>query len=285
MKTALSGQYLFFGLFLIFAQFEILGQSSEDIRLRRRRVLLEKSRKKAIERMKKIKKDSRFDSFYDPKFNYSKFEARVTDRDDTGAIFKLSAGFRNVKFFRSGDQFYFRLKSRRGKDCSATIRSVEKGYFIAYVKEISSCTKRGEIMRRGTLLSCESEVLAKRVREASLFRLVLLNRRKNFFSQLNDMNHFIWSFDQEKMQAVAKYDRKIVLLEQEKEKAIEDLYTKKKDSIRLQRELAKKIDELDRDLSYYQVEKDEARKNRWRLDHDSGVPVGKRPSEIKYREF
>ena len=52
------------------------------------------------------------DSFYDPKHDYSTFTGRVTDRDDTASIVKISSENRNIKFFRSGDMVRFRLASK-----------------------------------------------------------------------------------------------------------------------------------------------------------------------------
>ena len=39
------------------------------------------------------------DSFYDKTFDYSKFSGRVTDRDATASIVKVSSETKNVRFF------------------------------------------------------------------------------------------------------------------------------------------------------------------------------------------
>lgn len=221
------------------------------------------------------------DSFFDPEFDYSSFMARVTDRDKTGNIIKLFSDNKNVKFFRSGDEVRFRVSHKETKMCRGYVRSVENQYFILYVQDLYECWKEGEYFRRGALLQMRSIVLATRVRDASLYRVVLLNRRADFFSQLNDTNHFIWSYDQERVKTAAEYDKKIIELQKAKQRALELLVVRKSDSIKIQKELTYRVDQLDKDLDFYMIEKSDADDDRWNKDHDLGKPVGKRPPEIK----
>ena len=217
------------------------------------------------------------DSFFDPKYDYSTFTARVTDRDDTNAIVKVSSENKNIKFFRSGDQLRFRLAAQKTKYCRGYIRSVEKNYFVLYVQDITLCWGNNDYFRRGSLLLVKSDTLTSRVRDASTFRIVLLRRRADFYKQLNDVNHFVWSYEQEKIRLAADFDEKITALKQAKQKAMDMLKTKKKDSIDLQKELSYRLDKLDNDLEFYRVDKDEPKIDRWHLDHDLGKPVTDRP--------
>jgi len=224
------------------------------------------------------------DSFFDPKYDYSEFTGRVTDRDDTNSIFKISSENRNIKFFRSGDLVKFRLASKDTKSCMGYVRSVEEDYFVMFVKDITKCWGLQKYFRRGAMLVFESGTLASRVRDASTFRIVLLKRRRDFYKQLNDVNHFVWSYDQEKVKLAAEFDEKIAALKQAKIEGIDMLQTKKKDSINLQRELSYRLDKLDKDLEFYRIDKDEPKIDRWHLDHDLGKPVGKRPRGIKFKD-
>ncbi|MBT3584224.1 MAG: hypothetical protein HN509_04925 [Halobacteriovoraceae bacterium] len=220
------------------------------------------------------------DSFYDPKFDYSKFSGRVTDRDASGNLIKISSEQQNIKFFRSGDvvEFYVANRSSHNR-CRGFVRNVEKGYFTLYVGDIYSCWKQEEFFRRGTLIVFRSGQLGARVKDASIYRVVLLKRRKDYFKQLHGVNHFIWSYNQQKVLTAADYDKKIVELQKGKQRALEMLLVKKKDQILLQRELSRRLDSLDRDLEFYRIEKDEVLVDRWHLDHDLGLPVGRRPQE------
>ena len=79
------------------------------------------------------------------------------------------------------------------------------------------------------------------------------------------------------MKVAAEYDEKITALRQAKQKALDMMITKKQDSINLQRELGVRLDELDKDIEFYRIDKDDPKIDRWHLDHDLGKPVAKRP--------
>ena len=222
------------------------------------------------------------DSFYDIKTDYSRLSGRVTDRDATNNILKVSSENSNAKFFKSGDYLEFTtVKDKNSDRCKGYIRSVEPGYFVMYVSDLHPCWKQGTYFRRGTLLSIYSRTLAKRVKDAAIYRLVLLKRRKDYFKQLNGINHFLWAFDQEKVQVSAEYDKKILQLQKRKQKSLENLVSKRRDQMVLQKEVIKQLDVLDRDLDHYRIEKNELYVDRWHLDHDMGLPVGKRPQDLK----
>ena len=222
------------------------------------------------------------DSFFDPEFDYSQFTGRVTDRDKTTHILKVSSENKNTRFFQTGDKLNFRMASKKTKMCDSTVRSVEKGYFIMHVSDWEPCFSKGEYFRRGSMLVFYAPNLTERVRNAALYRLLLMKRRKDFFNQLNDINRFIWSYNQQRVKEVADFDQKIIALQREKQRALEDLLAKKEENIKLQKELVLRIDRLDRDLEIYRVDKSEPMIDRWHLDQDLGLPVEKRPSKIRY---
>lgn len=224
-----------------------------------------------------------FDSFFDPGFDYSRFFGRVTDKDPTGQIYKIESETKNVRFFKVGDYISFHVEgSDDSKDpCRAYVRDVEKEFFVIYVEDIRTCWRRDAYFRRGSRLRMTSEKLAQRVRDASLFRVLLLRRRKDFFTQLNGINRFVWSFEQQKVQVAAEYDRRIAEMQAQKQKALDQLLSKKADQIRLQRELGQNLDEIDNDLEFYRIEREELALDRWEHDHDLGLPVGDRPQQAK----
>ncbi len=250
-----------------------------------------KKRKEALSRTKveapnlgPTLEDQIRDSFFDPKFDYATFTGRVTDRDDTNSIVKISSENKNIKFFRSGDLVRFRLAAKNSRNCRGFVRSVEKDYFVLYVQNITLCWGSGKYFRRGAMLVFNSKALASRVRDASTYRIVLLKRRRSFYKQLNDTNHFVWSYEQEKIKVAAEYDEKITMLRQAKQKAMDMMATKKKDSINIQRELAYRLDHMDEDLEFYRIDKDEPKIDRWHLDHDLGKPVNHRPKASYYTD-
>jgi hypothetical protein len=224
------------------------------------------------------------DSFYDSKFDYSQFSARVTDRDATTSIVKISSESRNVKFFRAGDLVEFKIQNNRNGDfCQGYVRSIEENYFVMFVKDLFPCFPKEEYFRRGTALVMKSEKLAIRMREASIYRASLLNKKKDFMLQLNDVNEFVWNFEEKKIQVAADYDQQIAEIEKQKLKALGQLLSDKNDKMRLQRELAYRLDNIDKELSFYRIEKVEPLFDRWHLDHDLGYPVYERPEEIRPR--
>lgn len=234
--------------------------------------------------LKKVILEER-DSFFDNDRDYRNFTGRVTDRDETSNILKVSSENGNIKFFRAGDLIRFSVaKQDQERMCEGFVRSVEEGYFVIYVKDIYPCWKKKEYFRRGTLLVFNSQKLFRRVQDASTYRVVLIKRRRDFFNQLNQVNHFLWSFDQQKVLTSAEYDKKILELEKAKEKAMELLLHKKQDQIRLQKELAFRLDELDKDLEFYRIDNHDLLVDRWHLDQNLGLPVGRRPQKFKKKE-
>lgn len=218
----------------------------------------------------------------DPNIDYERFSGRVTDKDDSARVFKIHVENNNTKFFRAGDSVEFKLNLKENRSsCKAFVRSVEDFHFTIYVESLAPCFSSTEYFRRGTVLNFYSKTLALRVFEASKYREQLIVRKEDFLKQLNDINHFLWTFDQQKVKTAAEYDEEISRLQREKRKAVDDMITLKQERLVLQNELMKKLNELDESLLFYRVERQELMTDRWQLDHDQGLPVGHRPQDIK----
>lgn len=224
------------------------------------------------------------DSFYDQDFDYSLFSGRVTDRDKTASIVKVSSENNNIKFFRAGDLVEFKIQSTpKTEYCQGFVRSIEENYFVLYLKDLVPCYGKDDYFRRGTVLNMKSDRLAQRVREASVYRASLINKKKDFMQQLNGINGDIWNFEEQKIQVAADYDRKIAEMEKAKTKALDELLTHRNDQIKLQRELAFRLDNIDKELVFYRLEKEDLLIDRWHMDHDLGYPVYERPEEVRPR--
>ena len=221
-------------------------------------------------------------SSIDPNVDYENFIGRVTDKDKTGRILKIQVENNNTKFFRAADEVYFRINSMPSEmACKATIRSVEDFYFIIYVSDLTKCWPENRYFPRGMQLNFESKTLAQRVFTASKYREVLIQRKEGHLKQLNKINNFLWTYDQQKMKTAAEFDEKINELQQKKQLAIDNLLQEKQESLLLQVELVKKLDALDESLKHYKVERQEPITDRWNLDHDLSLPVGQRPQALK----
>lgn len=218
----------------------------------------------------------------DPSVDYERFTGRVSDKDDSSRVFKVHVENNNTKFFRAGDKVLFKLNMNEKRDfCTGFVRSVEDFHFTIYVESLAPCYSTEEYFRRGTVLNFYSKVLGGRVFEASKYREQLILRKEDFLKQLNDINHFLWTFDQEKVKTAADYDERINKLQREKRKALDDMISLKQERLVLQNELMKKLNELDESMLFYRVERQELMTDRWQLDHDAGLPVGQRPQSIK----
>lgn len=218
----------------------------------------------------------------DPNVDYERFSGRVSDKDDSARIFKIQVENNNSKFFRAGDQVMFKVNMKDNRDyCKGFVRNVEDFYFTIFVESLAPCYSSTEYFRRGTVLNFYSKTLALRVFEASKYREQLILRKEDFLRQLNDINNFLWTFDQQKVKVAADYDDQINKLQREKRKALDDMISLKQERLVLQNELMKKLNELDESLLFYRVERQELMTDRWELDHDQGLPVGQRPQEIK----
>ncbi len=217
----------------------------------------------------------------DTHINYAEFTGRVSDKDDAGRIFKVHVENNNSKFFRAGDSLYFRVQGKEDDQrCKGFVRNVEDNYFSMHVENLSPCWKEG-YFRRGTVLNFDSKVLEGRVFEAMKYRELLIIRKDDFLKQLNGINNFLWTFDQQKVKVAANYDEQILEMQRAKQKALDDLIQQKQEQLTLQTELMRRLTEMDASLKYYQVERRELLTDRWNLDHDQALPVGQRPQDLK----
>ncbi len=223
------------------------------------------------------------DSFFDPNFNYGKFSGRVTDIDQSSSILKISSESKNIKFFKASDPIQFRLSKDDYKNlfCEGFVRSVEENYFILYASNLSSCTTDVEYFRRGMVLVFHSPKLQERVKEASIHRSSLLQKKKDFLMELNSINQDVWSYEEKKVQISAEFDRKIAIIQKEKRDALAFHLAKNKDHITLQKELIYRLDTIDQEIQFYRVEKDAPLYDRWHLDQNLGVPVYERPEPLR----
>lgn len=228
------------------------------------------------------------DPFFDPQFDYSEFPGRVTDRNREKTIFKVSSENKNVRFFKPGDKLSFTVKDMmrfQNVKCKAYIRSVEDGFFVMYAQDTGMCFKSDFLFRRGTQVNFFSEVLAKRVYEASVYRKSLLKRRIDFMRQLNEINNYLWSFDERKAITAADFDKKIIQLQKEKEQALDKMIIGKKDKVRLQKKLIDELNRLDEDIKFYRPTRHELLTDRWNMGYDLGLPLGRRPQKIKQKDI
>ncbi len=230
-----------------------------------------------------VSKDYR--GFIDPKIDYTHFSGRVSDKDETGRVLKIKVENNNTKFFKNGDYLEFHLANESSDDlCVGYVRTTEDFYFTMYVQDFSSCFKKeNNYFRRGTILRFKSDILAQRVFEGSKMREMLLIKKDDFLKQLNDINHFFWSFDQEKIKVTAQYDQQLNELRELKRKAIGRLLDKKKEYMDTQVLLMSQLNKLDEEIHFYRVERQEKFIDRWNGDHDTGLPFGQRPMAMKQK--
>ena len=221
-------------------------------------------------------------NFIDRRVDYSNFMGRVTDKDDTGRILKVKVQNNNSKFFKAGDIVYFKVNNHGNKSfCKASVRAIEDFYFSIYVQDFEACWGQDKYFPRGTQLNFKSDLLATRVLEGSEYRKLLILRKEGFLTQLNGINNFLWTFDQQKLKVAIEFDKRINELRREKQLALDDLLGKKQESLRLQKELVSKLDTIDQSLDHYKVERQDYLIDRWNMDHDQDLPVGRRPQKIK----
>jgi len=214
--------------------------------------------------------------------DYSKFFGRITDRNIRGDIIKIHTENPNIKLFQAGDIAKFFLASKQDRSpCVSYVRDVEDNYLVVSVKNLKQCWGEFRGIRRGAILKIESQVLAKRIVDAGVFREVLIKRKNDYLKQLSDVNKFLLNFKQNKVKEVARIEQEIIQLQERKLKKINELNIKRKDFIHLQRELNFRLDKLDDDIDSYRIERVELLRDRWARDLDFGRPYSNRPQDIK----
>jgi hypothetical protein len=221
--------------------------------------------------------------FIDPNVDYSRFVGRVTDKDDTGRILKVKTENNNSKFLKAGDLVYFKVNNQDlGRFCKASVRTIEDYYFSMYVQDFSACWDMKKYFLRGLQLNFKSKLMEDRVFEASKYREILILRKEGYLSQLSEINHFLWTYDQQKLKTAADYDKRVNAILREKQLALDNLIQTKQENLLLQTEVVMKLDSLDESLDHYKVERQEYLTDRWHLDHTSEkMPFSRRPLRLK----
>ena len=204
------------------------------------------------------------------------FTARMTDRDDSLRTLKMSSENSYTRFFKKGDALQFHLPRKKDRRCDGFIKGAEEGFFVVSVKNLDSCWDKSEYFRRGTLLTIYSPKLRSRVFGAKNYKLILKGRRDDHLKQLNEINHFIWSYDQQRIQLAASFDEQIIAIEKERQEALRELTNRKRDSTRLQQSLTYQLDKLEKDLSFYNVEKEDLLVDKQHLYDPFGLPIVKK---------
>lgn len=218
----------------------------------------------------------------DPNVDYETFMGRVSDRSDNGRTVKVHVENNNTKFLNAGDKLRFKVANQPAYSfCNATVRTSEDNYFVMYVEDFEACWGRDRYFPRGLMLNFTSRIMATRVLEASKFREILVLRKESHLKQLNEINHFLWTYNQQRIKTAAEYDEQINELQRQKQQALDNLLQRKQEGILLQTELVRKLDEMDKSLDHYKIEREEHMLDRWNLDHDSALPVGERPQRVK----
>ena len=152
-----------------------------------------------------------------PNEDYSKFYGRITDRNNKGDILKIHTENANIKLFQAGDVTKFYLASRLEESpCVGYVRDIEDNYLVISVNNIEQCWNKFGGIRRGSILKFDSEILAKRIVDAGVFREVLIKRKNDYLSQLKEVNNFLLNFKQSKVKEISRIEQEIVKLEEMK---------------------------------------------------------------------
>lgn len=216
--------------------------------------------------------------FLDPNIDYSKFVGRVTDRDSSGQVIKIKTENNNIKFFRSGDAVNFSLARKGDYSCQGYVRGLEDYYVALYVVNIQKCLpEEMQPLRIGSELDLQSKVLQERILYGSQYRMVLLKMHKDLLYQLNDLNNSLVNYQNQRLQTSALYDKEINNLKRAKQQALDKLLWQQEEKVKAQSELKKRLTEINENIKFYQIEREEYITDRWHLDQDLGLPVENRP--------
>jgi hypothetical protein len=214
-------------------------------------------------------KDKGYLRLLDPEIDYSKLKGRVTDKRKNGRLIRIYTEHNNGKFLKTGDLVSFSLKKADASQCFGIVRETENFYITLRIRNFVDCTDSEKFVRAGTLLYFDSEVLKKRIYQAAKLRYQLLQRREKLAEKKKRIRRFIWSYDQQKMKTSAGYEQLILKKSREKQVALDDHLTRKKDSITLARELKRKLNQIDFDLRFYHVDRTELMADKLKVPRDS----------------
>lgn len=217
---------------------------------------------------------------FDPKFDYSTFIGRLTDRNIQNNILKIKFENNNIKYFRAGDALKFKIPKINNDFCLANIQDVEDHYLTIYTGDLSLCWDKESVFRRGMQIFFQSTTLHERVNQAYEFRQTFLKQKEDFLLQLNSINNFLYTFKEHQIQKAAIYDKKIAKIQQEKQQALDNLLAEKENKIELQKALVKKVRWVKEQIRYYEVHRIEPIIDKWNQDQNIGLPVVSKPPNI-----
>lgn len=216
-------------------------------------------------------------SIFDPQFDYSHFLGRLTDRDKLSNTLKIKVETSNIRFLRSADALKFSIPTINTNFCQANVQDIQESngnYLTIYTPDIKACWDDNDhLLRRGMQISFVSPTLQERVVAAEQMRQVYIKQKEDFLIQLNSINNFLYTFNEQITHAVSNYDKKLHQLQQERQQQIDQLLSDKENKIKIQKELVKKVEWIKNQLKYYQIERIEPVLDRWNQDLKTGFPV------------
>ncbi len=213
--------------------------------------------------------------------DYAYFIGRMSDRVDDNQFLKIATQEGNIIFFRSGDPLQFKInRNDKKKWCQAKVSRAESGFLSIEVLSFD-CVSKAKMLRRGSILHFYSPQLSERVQEVAQTRQQLIQKKADFLGQLSEINQFLWTYEERRLQVAAQYEKQIVELLKQKRQALNEILVKKKDKIELQSQLQTELKSLDGQLKYYRIERQEQLFDRWNADQDSGLPFKRRPQKLE----
>ena len=214
---------------------------------------------------------------YDSEQDYSRFSGRVTDKDDAERTLKIQARTKNIRFLKIGDLLTFsinNIKLTKQRPCRAYVKkNIEEYYIVIRVEEIGVCWHRNHYFRRGMIMQFNVPALQRRILEALAFKTYLLGQRKDFLIQLNDVNHFLWNYEHQKLLKTSEFDQKIVEIEAEKQKVLNSLISTKNDYMRLQKELVRNLKIIDKNIEFHTADAGGDEHDGWKTELRLGTPI------------
>ncbi len=175
---------------------------------------------------------------------------KLSDKDADDKTMKIYSESSDVKFLKKGDLIKLRVAESSLEDsCTLRLTIVEDHYLTGEIQKDACRLKYSPL--RGTNLVFESDAWAKRMEEASYQKKTLISQKSNYLFQLNELNNFIYNFNDEKKKVESLYDQKINDLIKEKAQALKELSKKKDQSFSEQAKLQKELDQLDFQITHF----------------------------------
>lgn len=193
------------------------------------------------------------------------FSGRISKINKTISIIRLKVDFENVKYLNPKDKVEFWDEKNGLLKCKSFVVGRSADYVMLKVTDYSYCEKL-ILLTNGAFFKLYSEDLKNNILMGKEVLSILLKKRMAIKGQLESRNKDVLSH-LERVEAInSRFQNLKTKLEEEWKKELYAIEEDKVFAIRAEKDLEKRLDEVDKKIELYKIRDENLKLDRWSLD-------------------